>query len=117
VILGLTKSCCGTCGDWFEDDQLDEHLGTHLGEPEPPVGEQVPLKCPDCKIDSEAYRGIPFKIGPSDPATRLLLGWVSELGDEAIMIDLYVCPQCGKIQPFASEKTRSRLKRTTLRES
>jgi hypothetical protein len=109
----MAKSRCGTCGEWFEDDKLDEHLGTHMDEPEPPVGEQVPLKCPDCKVDSEVYRGIPFKIGRSDPAARLLLGWVSELGDEPIMIDLYVCPQCGRIQQFADEKTRSRLKRTT----
>jgi len=109
----MTKSRCDTCGEWFEDERLDEHLGTHLGVPEPPVGGQVSSKCPDCKINSELYKGIPFKIGRSDPAARLLLGWVSELGDEPIMIDLYVCPQCGRIQQFASAKTRNRLRGTS----
>ena len=42
--------------------------------PEPPVGEQVPLKCPDCKVDTEVCYGIPFKIGQKDSAARLLLG-------------------------------------------
>jgi hypothetical protein len=40
----------------------------------------------------------------------------AELDRDPLLLDLYVCPQCGKIQQFASEKTRSRLRRTTLRE-
>jgi DNA-directed RNA polymerase subunit RPC12/RpoP len=105
----MAKSRCGTCGEWFEDDELDEHLGTHLEEPGPPVGEQVPLRCPDCKIDTEVYYGVPFKIGQSDPAARLLLGWVSQLGEEPMLIDLYICPQCGRLQQFVNKKTRDRL--------
>jgi len=85
-----------------------------LDEPaEPPAGEQVPLKCPSCNEDMEVYYSVPFKIGRSDPAARLLLGWVSELGEEPILIDLYVRPQCGRIVQFASQKTRERLKRST----
>ncbi len=111
----MAKSRCGTCGEWFEDDELDEHLETHLEEPEPPVGEQVPLKCPDCKIDTEAYRQVPFRVGRGDTASRLLFGVWAELDRDPLLIDLYVCPQCGKIQQFASEKTRSRLRGTSRR--
>src|SRR5207249_5498748 len=104
---------CGTCGEWFEDDELDEHLGTHLEEPEPPVGEQALLRCPDCNIETEVYRSVPFRVGRGDIAARVLFGVWAELDREPVLIDLYVCPQCGRIQQFASEKTRSRLKRAT----
>jgi len=109
----MAKSRCGTCGEWFEDEELDEHLRTHLEQPELPVGEPVPLKCPDCRIDVEAYHGVPFTVGRGDVASRFLVGVWAELDRDPLLIDLYVCPQCGRIQHFASEKTRSRLRQTS----
>ena len=29
----LAKSQCATCGEWFEDSELDEHLNQHLEAP------------------------------------------------------------------------------------
>ncbi len=59
----------------------------------------------------DAYYGVPFRIGGTGPVGRVLLGWWAELGEEPIPIDLYVCPECGRILTFANEKTRDRLKR------
>jgi len=86
-------------GEWFEDDQLDEHLNQHADEPAEPASE-LKRECLNCRTTMDVYRGVPFKVGRSDPAARLLLGWVSELGEEPIPTDLYVCPQCGRIEQF-----------------
>ena len=69
------------------------------------------MKCPSCDIDTDAYYAVPFKIGRSDVAARLLMGWVSELGEEPILIDLYVCPKCGRLQQFVNQETRQKLRR------
>src|SRR5262245_52191492 len=106
----MAKSLCNICGQWFEDSELDEHLSKHSEEPEPTTPATT-LRCPNCGISPEIYRGIPFKIvGRSDPAARLLLSWVEyELGDEPIPLDLCVCPRCGLVQQYASPETRHRL--------
>jgi len=44
-----------------------------------------------------------------------LIAVCAKYDGDPVPIDLYVCPQCGKMQQFASEKTRRRLKRGTLR--
>ena len=107
----MAKSQCATCGQWFEDDQLDEHLNQHADEPAEPASE-LKRECPDCRTTMDVYRGVPFKVGRSDPAARILLGWVSELGEEPILMDLYVCPQCGRILQYANKATRDRLRRS-----
>lgn len=108
----MAKSQCDTCGQWFEDSELDDHLNSHMDEPSEPASKPIQRECPDCRTVMDAYYGVPFKIGRSDPAARLLLGWVSELGDDPIIIDLYVCPQCGRILQFANQKTRDMLRRS-----
>ena len=40
----------------------------------------------------DAYYGVPFRVGGTDPGMRLLIGAWGELGEEPIPIDLYVCP-------------------------
>ena len=111
----MAKSQCGTCGEWFEDSELDDHLNQHVDEPAEPTTEPT-RECPNCKTTMDVYRGVPFKIGRSDLATRLLIGWRSELGEEPIMIDMFVCPQCGRILQFADKKTRERLRRSAPHE-
>ena len=59
----------------------------------------------------EAYDGVPFRVGGTGPGMRLLIGAWAELGEEPIPIDLYVCPYCVRILPFANKKTRDRLSR------
>ena len=67
----MAKSRCGTCGQWFEDDELDDLLNQH-DEPELSVPERKRLTCPDCQIVMDSYLGVPFNIGQSDTATRLV---------------------------------------------
>ncbi len=108
----LGKSQCEICGLWFDDSALDAHLNQHLDEPaEQARTEQIALKCPTCNIDMDAYYGVPFRVGGTGPGLRLLIGEWVELGEEPIPINLFVCAQCGRIQPFANEKTRDRLRR------
>ena len=108
----LAKSVCKICGQWFEDSELDEHLNQHMEEPDETQTELKPVKCPSCDIDTDAYHAVPFKIGRSDVAARLLIGWRSELGEEPILIDLYVCPKCGRLQQFVNHETRQKLRRS-----
>jgi hypothetical protein len=71
----MAKSRYQTCGQWFEDSELDDHLNIHLdfdplAEP-PPEPKQV--KCPDCSLVMDAYYGVPFHISRTDPATILFV--------------------------------------------
>ena len=67
------------------------------------------MKCPSCNVDMDAYPGVPFRVGGSGPGMHLLLGNWAELGEQLIPFDIYVCPQCGKIEQYASKNTRDRL--------
>jgi len=42
-----------------------------------------------------------------------LIAVCAKFDGDPVLIDLYVCPQCGKMQQFASEKTRRRLNQGT----
>ncbi len=108
----MTKSRCETCGQWFEDDEIDGHLNTHLDEPAEPASEPTEMKCPDCQTGMEAYYSVPFRVGRGDIATRLLFGVWAELDREPVLMDLYVCPQCGRILQYANKATRDRLRRS-----
>ncbi|HWY28409.1 MAG TPA: hypothetical protein VNW25_04025 [Candidatus Sulfotelmatobacter sp.] len=109
----MAKSQSNTCGQWIEDSELDDHLNEHL---ETPAGEpgsaQKRLRCPVCDKVMDAYYGVPFRVGGTGPGMRLLIGAWAELGEEPIPIDLLVCPQCGRILPYANKATRDRLRRS-----
>jgi hypothetical protein len=104
----MAKQQCETCKKWFDDEELDDHLEEHLKDQ---VEEPAPqmLKCSTCNIEMDAYFGVPFRVGGDEPAMRILYGSSS---DEAVPVDLYLCPQCRRIQLLANEKTAKRLRRT-----
>ncbi len=109
----MAKSRCETCGEWFEDSELDDHLNQHLENPtEEPGSSQRRLKCPTCDRIMDAYYGVPFRVGGTGPGMRLLIGAWAELGEEPVPIDTYVCPQCGRILQYANKATRDRLRRS-----
>jgi len=111
-VQDLAKSQCEVCKLWFEDEDLDAHLNKHLGDPTGRVGtDQVELKCSTCNIDMDAYYGVPFRLGGTGPIKRVVLGEWAELGEEPVPIDMFVCSQCGRVQLFPREKTRSKLRR------
>src|SRR2546430_2701268 len=108
----MTKSRCETCGQWFEDDEIDAHLNMHLDEPAEPTPEPTEMKCPDCQSGMEGFFGVPFRVGGTGPGMRLLIGAWAELGEEPVPIDTYVCPQCGRMLQYANKATRDRLRRS-----
>ena len=99
-MVPTAKVQCETCGRWFEDEELDAHLSKHLDEPAEPEPQPTRMKCPDCETGMDAYYGVPFRVGGTGPGMRLLIGAWAELGEEPIPIDLYVCPECGRIRTF-----------------
>lgn len=74
------------------------------------------MKCPTCDTEMEAYFGVPFRVGGTGPGMRLLIGAWAELGEEPIPMDLSVCPKCGHVQFFATQKTRDKLRRAARHE-
>jgi len=50
-----------------------------MEEPEETQIERKAVKCSSCDIDTDAYYAVPFKIGRSDVAARLLMGWFPSL--------------------------------------
>ena len=77
----MTKSRCETCGQWFEGDELDDHLNKHLDEADEQAAKPTEMKCPDCQTGMEAYYGVPFRVGGTGPGMRLLIGAWAELGE------------------------------------
>src|SRR5438876_10234919 len=69
---------------------------------------------PACDKVMDAYYCVPFRVGGTGPGMRLLIGAWAELGEEPIPIDLYVCPQCGRMEQFGNKKTRDRLSRARV---
>ncbi len=50
-----------------------------------------------------------FRIGGTSGGWKLLFGEWAELGENMIPLLVYVCPNCGKVEFYASEKMRQRL--------
>jgi len=51
----------------------------------------------------------PFRIGGTSGGWKLVFGEWAELGEQMLPLNIYVCPNCGKIELFADEKTRQTL--------
>ncbi len=69
----MTKEQCLTCGEWFEDSELDAHLSEHLkDEPESEEQvEQLPLKSPlrqGAEFDREALHST--KYSPEETLSK-----------------------------------------------
>ena len=50
-----------------------------------------------------------FRVGGTSGGWKLLFGEWAELGESMIPLNIYVCPQCGRIELFADEETKRRL--------
>jgi hypothetical protein len=47
-----------------------------------------------------------FRVGGTSGGWKLLFGEWAELGESMIPLDIYVCPQCARIESFADEETK-----------
>ncbi len=68
-------------------------------------------KCNSCGAWMQFAGEAPFRIGGTGGGWKLLFGEFAELGEQMLPLYIYVCPECGKIELYANEKTKQRLLR------
>jgi len=66
-------------------------------------------KCPICGFEMQFAGENSFRTGGTSGGWKLLFGEWAELGENMIPLLVYVCPNCGKVEFYASEKMRRRL--------
>lgn len=72
------------------------------------MGEMEVKRC-SCGTVMEFAEKADFRIGGTSGGWKLLFGEWAELGESMIPLNIYVCPQCGRIQFYADEETKRRL--------
>jgi hypothetical protein len=50
-----------------------------------------------------------FRVGGTSGGWKLLFGEWAELGESMIPLDIYICPECGRIELVAGQETKQRL--------
>jgi hypothetical protein len=50
-----------------------------------------------------------FRVGGTSGGWKLLFGEWAELGESMIPLDIYVCPECGRVELVEGEETKQRL--------
>jgi hypothetical protein len=66
-------------------------------------------KCQTCDLEMEFAERANFRVGGTSGGWKLLFGEWAELGESMIPLEVYVCPECGRIELFADEETKQRL--------
>jgi predicted RNA-binding Zn-ribbon protein involved in translation (DUF1610 family) len=66
-------------------------------------------KCPSCGGELQFAERADFRVGGTSGGWKLLFGELAEIGEGMIPLNIYVCPQCGRIELFADEETKRRL--------
>ncbi len=60
------------------------------------------MRCDKCKVDMQPLGTIPFATGMLSPLFGRSEGW----GKDIMQLDVYVCPQCRKLELFYPEPGR-----------
>jgi hypothetical protein len=60
-------------------------------------------KCTFCGQNAQYIYTANFRIGGTSGGMKLLFGEWAELGETMIPIYVFVCPNCGKIELYATE--------------
>lgn len=63
-------------------------------------------KCSYCGQDAQYVFTARFRSGGTSGGIKLLIGEWGELGEEMIPMYVFVCPNCAKIELFATEELR-----------
>jgi predicted RNA-binding Zn-ribbon protein involved in translation (DUF1610 family) len=66
-------------------------------------------KCHSCGVELQFAERVDFRVGGTGGGWKLLFGEWAELGESMIPLNIYVCPECGRIDLFADEETKKRL--------
>jgi predicted RNA-binding Zn-ribbon protein involved in translation (DUF1610 family) len=68
-------------------------------------------KCPNCNGEMRFAGENSFRTGGTSGGWKLLFGEWAELGENMIPLLVYVCPNCGKVELYASQAIRQKLTR------
>ena len=68
-------------------------------------------KCSYCGKNAQFVYTAQFRVGGTSGGIKLLLGEWAELGESMIPMYVFVCPNCGKIELYATEDLRQRAAR------
>ena len=63
-------------------------------------------KCSFCGQNAQFVYTAQFRVGGTSGGARLLLGEWAELGESMIPMYVFICPNCGKIELYATEELR-----------
>jgi hypothetical protein len=63
-------------------------------------------KCSYSGQDAQYVYTAEFRVGGTSGGAKLFLGEWAELGEKMISLYVFVCPNCGKVELFATEQLR-----------
>jgi hypothetical protein len=63
-------------------------------------------KCSYCGQNAQFVYTAQFRVGGTSGGAKLILGEWAELGESMIPMYVFVCPNCGKIELYATEDLR-----------
>ena len=65
-------------------------------------------KCTFCGQNAQYIYTANFRIGGTNGGVKLLLGELAELGETMVPMYVFVCPNCGKIELYATEDLKQK---------
>jgi rubrerythrin len=57
----------------------------------------------------ESQGGVKFRTGGTSGEMGFLIGRWAELGEDTLQLDVYVCPQCRRVELFYPERSEAHL--------
>ncbi len=63
-------------------------------------------KCSYCGQNAQYVYTAKFRVGGTSGGMKLVFGEWAELGEEMIPMYVFVCPNCGKIELYATEELK-----------
>jgi hypothetical protein len=65
-------------------------------------------KCSYCGQNAQYVYTAEFRVGGTSGGAKLFFGDWAELGEKMIPMYVFVCPNCGKVELFATEELRQK---------
>ncbi len=65
-------------------------------------------KCTFCGQNAQYVYTAEFRVGGTSGGAKLFLGEWAELGEKMIPMYVFVCPNCGKVELFATEELKQK---------
>jgi RNase P subunit RPR2 len=68
----------------------------------------ITRRCSNCGQNAQYVYTAEFRVGGTSGGMKLLFGEWAELGEKMIPLYVFVCPNCGKIELYATEELKQR---------